>query len=67
MAKILVIEDNPVDAKMIRTNLKAEGYQVIGANNGKDGIKLAKKKKPDLIIMDMILPGMHGLEASIKL
>lgn len=67
MAKILVIEDNPVDAKMIMTNLKAEGYQVIGANNGKDGIKLAKKKKPDLIIMDMILPGMHGLEASIKL
>lgn len=67
MAKILVIEDNPVDAKMIRTNLKAEGYQVIGADNGKDGIKLAQKKKPDLIIMDMILPGMHGLEASIKL
>lgn len=67
MAKILVIEDNPVDSKMIRTNLKAEGYQVIGAYNGKDGIKLAKKKKPDLIIMDMILPGMHGLEASIKL
>ena len=67
MTKILVIEDNPVDAKMIRTNLKAEGYQVIGADNGKDGIKLAQKKKPDLIIMDMILPGMHGLETSIKL
>jgi len=42
-------------------------YEVLIAKNGEDGIRLAIKKQPDLIFMDMILPGMHGLEATIKL
>jgi len=67
MPKILVIEDNPVEIETIKNRLKQKDYEVLIANNGEDGIRLAKKEKPDLIFMDMILPGMHGLEATINL
>jgi CheY-like chemotaxis protein len=67
MPKILVIEDNPVEIETIKARLKQKNYEVLTARTGEDGIKLAIGEKPDLIFMDMILPGMHGLEATIKL
>jgi CheY-like chemotaxis protein len=67
MPKILVIEDNPVEIETIKARLKQKQYEVLIAKNGEDGIKLAIEQNPDLIFMDMILPGMHGLEATIKL
>jgi len=67
MPKILVIEDNPVEIETIQARLKQKNYRVLIAKNGEDGIKLAIEENPDLIFMDMILPGMHGLEAIIRL
>ena len=67
MPKILVVEDNPVEIETIKARLKQKQYEVLIARNGEDGIRLAIKEQPDLIFMDMILPGMHGLEATIKL
>ena len=67
MPKILVVEDNPVEIETIKTRLKQKKYDVLVAKNGEDGIKLAIQENPDLIFMDMILPGMHGLEATIRL
>jgi two-component system cell cycle response regulator DivK len=67
MPKILVIEDNPVEIETIKARLKQKQYEVLIAKNGEDGIRLAIEENPDLIFMDMILPGMHGLEATIKL
>jgi CheY-like chemotaxis protein len=67
MPKILVIEDNPVEIETIKARLKQKNYEVLTAKTGEDGIKLAIEETPDLIFMDMILPGMHGLEATIKL
>ncbi len=67
MPKILVIEDNPVEIETIKTRLKQKQYKVLTAKTGEDGIRLAIEEQPDLIFMDMILPGMHGLEATIKL
>lgn len=67
MPKILVIEDNPVEIETIKTRLKQKQYQVLVARNGEEGIRLAQEEQPDMIFMDMILPGMHGLEATIKL
>lgn len=67
MPKILVVEDNPVEIETIKARLKQKQYEVLIAKNGEDGIRLANEEKPDLIFMDMILPGMHGLEATIKL
>jgi two-component system cell cycle response regulator DivK len=67
MPKILVVEDNPVEIETIKARLKQKNYEVLIAKNGEDGIRLAIEEQPDLIFMDMILPGMHGLEATIKL
>lgn len=66
-AKILIIEDDPVAIAILRFRLKTQNYHVIVANTGEEGIKLAHQQLPDLILMDMILPGMHGLEATIRL
>ncbi len=67
MPKILVVEDNPVEIETIKARLKQKQYEVLIAKTGEDGIRLAIEQQPDLIFMDMILPGMHGLEATIKL
>lgn len=62
MKKILIIEDESVLQKTFGDLLSAEGYEVISALDGEDGLKMAKVKKPDLILLDLILPKMHGLE-----
>lgn len=66
-AKILIIEDDPVAIAILQFRLKTQNYHVFVANTGEEGIKLAHQHLPDLILMDMILPGMHGLEATIRL
>ncbi len=67
MAKILLIEDDAIQIELIKKHLEPQGHVVVNAKNGQEGIKLARDWKPDLILMDMIMPGMHGLEATIKL
>ena len=67
MPKILVVEDDPVSAHMIKTRLCDKGYRVIVAKTGEEGIKLAQEIMPDLILMDMVLPGIHGLDATIQI
>jgi len=67
MAKILVIEDEPDQTKLIRLRLEARGHHVLLTGKAKEGIELAAREKPDLVLMDMILPDMHGLDATIKL
>jgi len=67
MAKILLVEDEWDQIQMIKLRLESRGYQVIAARKAEEGIKLAQEEKPDLILMDMLLPGMHGMEAAMKL
>lgn len=67
MAKILLIEDDAIQIELIKKNLEPQGHIVVIARKGQEGIKMAKGDRPDLILMDMIMPGMHGLEATIKL
>jgi len=67
MGKILVIEDDLVSAEMIKIRLAKQGYKVLVAHTGEDGIRLAQEEMPDLILMDMLLPGIHGLEATIQM
>jgi two-component system cell cycle response regulator DivK len=61
--RILVVEDNPKNLKLVRDVLQFSGYEVIEATSGEDGVRLAKKERPDLILMDLQLPGIDGTEA----
>lgn len=61
--KILVIDDEQDIVELISYNLTKEGYQVFTAANGKEGIKVAKEVNPDLIILDVMMPEMDGIEA----
>ena len=61
---ILVIEDNELNMKLVRSLLKMSSYVMVEAEDAETGIKLAREKKPDLILMDIQLPGMDGLSAT---
>ena len=65
--KILLVDDEPDILEIVGYNLSAEGYQVITADNGADAVKLAKKKKPQLIILDVMMPEMDGIEACAQI
>jgi CheY-like chemotaxis protein len=61
---VLVIEDNDLNMKLIRTLLKLKNYQTLEAVDAETGIQLAREYHPDLILMDIQLPGMDGLTAT---
>ena len=61
--RILLVDDEPDILEIVGYNLSAEGYQVITADNGAEAVKVAKKKSPHLIILDVMMPGMDGIEA----
>jgi two-component system cell cycle response regulator DivK len=63
MNTVLIIEDNEKNMKLARDVLQAKGYQTLEAVTGEEGVKLAKEKKPDLVLMDIQLPGINGIEA----
>ena len=59
---ILIIEDEKDIAELLAFNLENDEFNALLANNGESGIKIARKRKPDLIILDLMLPGIHGLD-----
>ena len=63
MAKILIVEDNPANMKLAVFLLEYAGHSVLGATDAESGVALARQEHPDLILMDIQLPGMDGLEA----
>lgn len=64
MASILVIEDNPSNMKLAVFLLEKEGYEVVQAVDAEEGIRIARQRLPDLLLMDVQLPGMDGLTAT---
>jgi CheY-like chemotaxis protein len=60
---VLVVEDNDKNRKLVRDVLMHRGYEVIEAETGEDGVRLAKERRPRLILMDIQLPGIDGIEA----
>ena len=67
MIKILVIEDDPAILSGLADNLNYEGYQVVSATDGEAGYRLQRSEKPELIVLDLMLPRMSGLELCRKL
>lgn len=65
--KILVVEDNPMNLELVSDLLEAHGFQVLQAQNGADALRIAEESVPDLILMDIQLPGMDGLEVTRQL
>jgi two-component system cell cycle response regulator DivK len=63
MSLVLIVEDNEKNMKLARDILQAKGYQTVEAETGEAGVKLAKERKPDLVLMDIQLPGINGIEA----
>lgn len=64
---ILIIEDHVLNRKLVRDVLGAKGYRTIESETAEEGIRLAREKKPDLILMDIQLPGISGIEAQRQL
>lgn len=65
--RILVVDDEPDIVTLIKSRLEANGYEVVSAYNGKDGIEKAEETKPDMILLDLMMPIMDGYEAGQKL
>ena len=64
MPKILLIEDNEMNRDMLSRRLQRKGYNVLTVGSGEQGLSLAREEMPDLILMDITLPGMDGWEAA---
>ena len=65
--KILVVEDDPISLRLIQYTLQHEGYQVLSAPNGLDGMRKVQEEEPDLVILDVMLPGIDGFEVCYRL
>jgi two-component system cell cycle response regulator DivK len=65
--RILVVEDDPLSLKLVRDVLQVNGYETEEATNGEEAVDKAAERRPDLIVMDIRLPGIDGLEATRRL
>ena len=64
---VLIVDDSPTDVHVLKGMLEKNGYNTSQALNGEEGIKKAKAEKPDVILMDVVMPGMSGFQATRKL
>jgi DNA-binding response OmpR family regulator len=67
ISKILIIEDDPSFLRAVSHIVEKEGYEVITATNGMTGLRMAKEENPDLLILDVMLPGIDGFEIASRL
>ena len=64
MANILIVDDSPTEVHVLSTMLEKNGFVVSSAASGEEGIQKSKSEKPDLILMDVVMPGMNGFQAA---
>lgn len=65
--RVLVVEDEPHQVEIVRSYLEAEGYEVVVAHDGPSGLDLAQREEPDLVVLDVMLPGLDGVEVCRRL
>src|SRR5713101_3161946 len=65
--RILIVDDNPTNVKVLQTRLLAEGYEVVTAADGEEGLSAAKKQTPDLMLLDIMMPKLDGIEVCRRL
>src|SRR5438067_125423 len=62
--RVLIVDDSPTERHVLNDMLTKAGYEVIASDNGEDAILRAKRDKPDLILMDVVMPGLNGFQAT---
>jgi twitching motility two-component system response regulator PilH len=67
MATILIIDDSPTELHLFQNMLEKSGFETLVADSGEDGIRQAEAARPDCILMDVVMPGMNGFQATRKL
>ena len=60
--RILIVDDNPTNVKVLQTRLLAEGYEIVTAADGEEGLAAAREQTPDLILLDIMMPKIDGVE-----
>jgi twitching motility two-component system response regulator PilH len=64
MPRVLVVDDSPTELSQMKDMLEELGHDVMTADNGIDGVKLATNEQPDIVLMDIVMPGMNGFQAT---
>ncbi|MCW7554946.1 twitching motility response regulator PilH [Endozoicomonas gorgoniicola] len=67
MTNVLVVDDSPKELYRLKAILEKNGYNVITAENGADGVALCRREKPDAVLMDIVMPGLNGFQATRQL
>lgn len=67
MARILIVDDSPTEMYKLTGMLEKHGHQVLKAENGADGVALARQERPDAVLMDIVMPGLNGFQATRQL
>ncbi|RMG34613.1 MAG: response regulator [Gammaproteobacteria bacterium] len=67
MAKVLVVDDSPTELHILTRYLEEGGHQTLTAADGKEGVEVARSEQPDLILMDVVMPGLNGFQATRKI
>lgn len=67
MARVLIIDDSPTETYKLTSMLEKNGHVVLTADNGEAGIALAQKELPDVVLMDIVMPGLNGFQATRQL
>lgn len=67
MARVLIVDDSPTETYAFQGMLEKHGYEVLTADNGADGVALARQELPDVVLMDIVMPGLNGFQATRQL
>lgn len=67
MSKILIVDDSPTETHVLSTILESNGYEIVTAESGEAGVDVAKRELPDLVLMDVVMPGLNGFQATRQL
>lgn len=67
MARILIVDDSPTETHVLKSMLEKAGFDILTASSGEEGIETARQTVPDLILMDVVMPGLNGFQATRQL
>lgn len=67
MPRVLIVDDSPSETSILQTMLEESGFEALTAENGGDGVALAREEQPDVVLMDIVMPGLNGFQATRQL